>query len=78
MGYALRARGCWKGDLLAADVGELQENGASEVYLRTKKTRVVLVPKEGDNFTFPFADGSAMLAGKGFEVRTSNRIREDI
>ena len=36
------------------------------------------MPKEGDKFIFPFADGSAKLAGKGSEVRTSDRIRQDI
>ena len=32
----------------------------------------------GAIFIFPFATGSATLAGKGSEVRTSDRIRQDI
>ena len=59
----------WKGHLLVADVGDLQETDASEVYLRRVKTKEVLVPKEGDNFIFSFAHGSAKLAGKDSEVR---------
>ena len=41
----------------------LQENDASKVYSRRMKTKV-LVPKEGNNFIFPFGDGSAKVAGK--------------
>ena len=36
------------------------------------------VLREGDNFIFPCADVSVKLAGKGPEVRPSNRIRRDI
>ena len=36
-------------DVLAADVDELQENVASEVYVKKDKTNEVLVPSERDN-----------------------------
>ena len=52
----------WKGDLLVADTDELQQNDASEVYLRITTTEEVTVPKEVDNFMFPFASGSAKMA----------------
>ena len=52
--YPVYAGGSWKRDLLVADVDELQKNDASEVYLISVKTKEVLVPKEGDNFVFPF------------------------
>ena len=45
--------GSWKGDLLVADVGELQEDDVSEVYLGRIETKI-LVSKEGDIFIFPF------------------------
>ena len=64
--------GGWKGELLVADVEELQENDASEVYFRKIKTEEVLVPKEGNNFTFSFCNGSAKLAGKGTAGRMSD------
>ena len=35
-------------DILVADVEELQENDASEVYVKRIKTKEFLVPKEGD------------------------------
>ena len=53
MGYAPFTEGAGKGELLAADVGELQEDDVSEVYFRRKETKV-LVSKEGDIFTFTF------------------------
>ena len=59
-------------------MNELQENDASEVYLRRMKAKEVLMPKGGDNFTFPFVNGAVKLAGKGSEVRHANRIRQDI
>ena len=45
----------------------------SEVYLRRMITKAVLVPKGGDNFMFLIVDGSVKLAGRGSEVRTSDR-----
>ena len=71
------AGGSWKGDLLVADVNEQLEIDPSEVYLRRISTKEVLVPRKRDNFIFR-SDGSAKLAGKGSEVRTSDRIRQDI
>ena len=47
------------------------------MYLRIIKTKEVLVSKEGDNFIFPFVNGSVRLAGKGSEVGPSGRIRQE-
>ena len=47
MGYSLCAGGSWKEDLLPANVHELSEMDAFEVYLRRMKKEEVLVPKEG-------------------------------
>ena len=72
-------RRSWKGYLLVADVEELQENDASEVYFKNiKKTREVLLLKVGYNLILPCADGPVKLAVKGCEVRPSNRIGQDI
>ena len=56
MGYALYARGSWKGDMLIADAEE-QENLAPEVSVKRIKSQEVLFVKEGDNFVFPCANG---------------------
>ena len=53
MGYAPFYGASWKGDLLVANVGELQEDDVSDVYLRRIETKV-LVSKEGDIFIIPF------------------------
>ena len=52
-----------------ADAEELQENDASDVYLRIMNTKHVLVPIRRNNVTVPFVNGSAKLAGKGSEIR---------
>ena len=43
--------GSWKGDLLVANVGELQEDDVSDVYLRRIETTVLV---SGDIFICPF------------------------
>ena len=64
-------------DLLVADVEEEQENDASDAYIRRMRTSIVLVmPKKGDSFKFPIVD--AKLAGRGSEIRTSDRVRQEI
>ena len=52
MGYALNVGRSWTGDVLVADIEELHENGASELYLRRIKEKEVIVPKDGDTFIF--------------------------
>ena len=76
--YALHARGSCNGDVLVADVEELQENDATDVFLRRLTTKEVLVPSDGGKFIFPFVHGSAKLAGEGSEFRTSDGIRQYI
>ena len=66
--HALCPERSWKGDHFVADVQELQENDASEVYLRRTKTKELLVLLQGDNFISPCLSGSAKLAGKVSEV----------
>ena len=70
--------GSWNGDVLVADVEELQENDATDVFLRRMTTEEVLVPNEGHKFISLFVHGSAKLAGEGSEFRTSDRIRRHI
>ena len=56
LGYALYAGGIWKGDVLIADLEELETMDASEIYSKRLNAKEVIFPKQGE-FTFPTADG---------------------
>ena len=56
LGYVLHAGGIWKGDVLIADLEELETMDASEIYSKRLNAKEVIFPKEGE-FTFPIADG---------------------
>ena len=53
----------WKGDILVADVEEMDNLAASELHAQRLNAREVLMPKKGEEFAFPFEDGSVRLAG---------------
>ena len=46
LGYALHARGIWKGDVLIADLEELETMDASEIYSKRLNAKEVILPKE--------------------------------
>ena len=52
LGYALYAGGIWKGDVLFADLEELETMGASEIYSKRLNTKEVIFPKEKGEFIF--------------------------
>ena len=56
--YVLYAGGIWKGDIMIADIEELEEMDASEIHARRLNAKKVLTPMKGDNFIFPVADGT--------------------
>ena len=66
-----------KGDILIADIEELEKLDASEIYHRTIKAKEVLIFQEGDEFIFPIADGTAKSLGRdiGFREPTLRRER---
>ena len=70
LGYALYAGGIWKGDILVADIEELEKMDASEIYLKRLNAKEVIFPKQGE-FTFPIADGRIKTPGGDQELRTS-------
>ena len=74
LGYALYAAGIWKGDILIADLEELETMDASEIYLKRLNTKEVIFPKEGE-FTFPIADGRIKTLGGDQDLRTSTLLR---
>ena len=76
LGYALYAGGILKGDILVADIEELETMDASEIYSKRRNAKEVVFPKENGEFIFPVADGRIKLPGGDQELRTSTLIRE--
>ena len=74
LGYALCAGGIWKGDVLVADLEELETMDASEIYSKRLNAKEVIFPQKGE-FTFPIADGRIKTPGEDQELRTSTLIR---
>ena len=74
LGYALYASGIWKGDVLIADLEELETMDASEIYSKRLNPKEVIFPKQGE-FIFPFADGRIKTPGGDQELRTSTLVR---
>ena len=74
LGYALYAGGIWNGDVLIADLEELETMDASEIYSKRLNAKEVIFPKEGE-FVFPIADGRIKPPGGDQELRTSTLIR---
>ena len=74
LGYALYAGGSWKGDVLVADLVELEPMDASEIYSKRLNAKEVMFPKQGE-FIFPIADGRIKTPGGDQELRTSTLIR---
>ena len=75
LGYALCAGGIWKGDVLIADLEELETMDASEIYSKRLNAKEVTFPKQGE-FIFPIADGRIKPFGGDQELRTSTLIRQ--
>ena len=74
LGYALYAGGIWKGDVLIADLEELETMDASEIYSERLDAKEVIFPKQGE-FIVPIADGRIKTLGGDQELRTSTLIR---
>ena len=64
----------WKGDVLIADLEELETMDASEIYSKRLNAKEVIFPKEGE-FIFPIADGRIKTPGGEQELRTSTLVR---
>ena len=73
LGYALYAGGIWKGDVLIADLEELETMDASEIYSKRLNAKEVIFPK--GEFIFPIADGRIKTPGGDQELRTSILVR---
>ena len=69
------AGGIWKGDILVADLEELERMDASEIYSKRLNAKEVIFPKEGE-FIFPIADGRIKPLGGDQDLRTSTSTRQ--
>ena len=76
LGYKLVAGRIWKGDILIADLEDLETLDASDIYLRRIKAKEILIRQKDDEFIFPFADGTAKLSGRDYEFREPTLRRE--
>ena len=74
LGYALYAVRIWKGDILVADIEELETMDASELYSKRLNAKEVIFPNENGKFIFPLADGRIKFVGGDQELRTSTSI----
>ena len=74
LGYALYAVRIWKGDVLIADLEELETMDASDIYWKRLNAKEVIFPKHGE-FIFPIADGRIKTPGGDQELRTSTLTR---
>ena len=76
LGYALYAEGIWKGDVLVADLEELETMDASEIYSKRLNAKEVIFPKQKGEFIFPIADGRIKPLGGDQDLRTSRLMRQ--
>ena len=65
----------WKGDVLVADLEELETMDASEIYSKRLNAKEVIFPEEKGEFIFPIADGRIKTPGGDQELRTSTLVR---
>ena len=76
LGYALYVGGIWKGDLLIADLEELETMDASEIYSKGLNAQEVIFHKEKGEIIFPIADGRIKHLGGDQDLRTPTLIRQ--
>ena len=55
--------GIWKGDMLLADFEKPEEMVASEIRAQRLDSKEVILPKSGEEFIFPVADGTMKPCG---------------
>ena len=76
LGYALYAGGIWKGDVLVADIEELEKMDALEIYSKRLNAKEVTFHTENGKFIFRVADGRIKFVGGDQELRTSTLMRD--
>ena len=72
----LSTGGIWKGDVLVADIEELEQMDVFEIHARRLNAKGVSTPMSGEKFISPIADGTVKLSGGDQVLRTSILIWE--
>ena len=67
----------WKGDIMVADIEELETMDASEIYSTRLNAKEVVFSQRNWKIRFPVADGRIKIAGGDQELRTFTLIREN-
>ena len=75
-GYALYAGGIWKGDVLVADLEELETMDALEIYSKKTQCERGDISQRKRRIYFPIADGRIKPLGGDQDLRTSTLIRQ--
>ena len=68
IGYASIAMGIWKGDILIADIEELEKLDASDIFHGRLNAKEVLISQKNGEFIFPLPDGKII----SLELRREN------
>ena len=76
LGYALYPGRIWKGDIMVADLEELETMDASEIFSKRLNAKEVIFPKEKGEFIFPIAGGRINPLGGDQDLGTSTLIRQ--
>ena len=76
LGYVFYAAGIWIGDIMVADIEELEQMDASELHARRLNAKEVLTQMKGDNFLFLVANETVKASGGDQRLRTSTLTRE--
>ena len=61
---------------MVADIEELEEMDASELYARRLNAKEVFTPMKGEKFRFSIADGTMKISGEDQDLRPSTLIRD--
>ena len=61
LGYALYAGGIWKGDIMVADIEEMETMGAPEIYSKKTQCKGSNITRRKLKIHFPAADGRKKL-----------------
>ena len=75
IGYALYAERIWKGDVLVADLEELETVDASEIYSKKTQCERGDISQPKGEIIFPIADGRIETLGGDQDLRTSTLVR---
>ena len=67
LGYALISGGIWEGNILIADIEDMENSDASEIYPRRLKAKEVLITQRKREIVFRVADGTAKLSERDYE-----------